>query len=233
MKLAAKSLLFGTGFVALLSFAFAAPADAHPGYKGHGHGHLPSHPPRHRPSHRPGYRPGYWGPRYPGPRYRGPRIGIGITVPLLPVGYVNLAVAGNPYHYHGGNFYRPARNGYVVVSAPLGASVLTLPGSAVQVQIGGFSYYQYGDAYYQWQPRANRYVVVPPPAGMTAGMVVASTGPVGGTTQPAYAPGQVVDVLPVGYAAEVINGVQYYRYGGHYFMPTQRDGREVYVVVQI
>ncbi|WP_160152150.1 DUF6515 family protein [Microbulbifer sp. ALW1] len=217
MKKAVKILLFSAGLVTLLSFAFAAPADAR-GYHGHGHGHGYGH--RH----------GYWGPRY-----RGPRIGfgIGVTVPVLPGGFVNLAVGGNPYYYGAGRFYRPGPGGYVVVAAPLGASVLTLPGSAVQVQIGGFTYYQYGGAYYQWQPPINRYVVVPPPAGVTTTTttVTTTTGPAPGGAM--FNPGQVVETLPTGYTAEVINGVQYYRYGGHYFMPTQRDGREVYVVVQV
>lgn len=212
MKTTAKVVLFAAGLLTLLSFAFAKPAEARGYHHGHGHHH------------------GYWGPRY-----RGPRIGIGLTVPILPAGFVNLAVGGHPYYYQGGYFYRPAPAGYVVVSAPLGASVLTLPASAVRVQIGGFTYYQYDNAYYQWQPRASRYVVVPAPAGVAT--VVSSapvpSGPVAGATQVAYNPGQVVETLPVGYTAEVINGVQYYRYGGHYFMPTQRDGREVYVVVQI
>ena len=213
MKKAVKILLFGAGLVTLLSFAFAAPpASAHGGHRGHHHGH--------------GH--GYWGPRY-----RGPRIGIGVTVPVLPGGFVNLAVGGRPYFYGGGYFYRPAPSGYVVVSAPLGASVLTLPGSAVQVQIGGFTYYQYGNAYYQWQPQVNRYVVVPPPAGVTTTTTTTTTTTSGVPSAGAYNPGQVVDTLPAGYTAEVINGVQYYRYGGSYFMPTQRDGREVYVVVQI
>lgn len=218
MNKAVKFLLFGTGLVALLSFAFAAPADAHSGHRGHHHGHGYGH----------GHRHGYWGPRY-----RGPRIGIGFTVPILPAGFVNLAVGGVPYYYHGGYYYRPAPSGYVVVNAPLGAAVLTLPASAVQVQIGGFTYYQYGSSYYQWQPHMGRYVVVPQPATVVASAAPMAAAPVVGATQPAYAPGQVVNELPVGYTAEVINGIQYYRYGGHYFMPTQRDGHEVYVVVQV
>lgn len=216
MKKALKVTIFGIGLLTLLSFAFAKPVEAHSWHRGHHHGHGHGHR-------------GYWGPRY-----RGPRFGIGFSVPILPAGFVNMAVGGHPYYYHGGHFYRPAPSGYVVVSAPLGAAVLSLPASAVQVQIGGFTYYQYGSAYYQWQPQVNRYVVVPAPAGaVVASAAPVAPGPVPGATQSSYAPGQVVDVLPVGYTAEVVNGVQYYRYGGHYFMPTQRDGQEVYVVVQI
>ncbi|WP_406828738.1 DUF6515 family protein [Microbulbifer sp. ARAS458-1] len=217
MNKTAKILALGVGVAALLSMAFAAPpASAHGGHRGHYHG--PGH--HHR---------GYWGPRY-----RGPRIGIGVTVPVLPGGYVNLNVGGRPYFYGGGAFYRPGPRGYVTVAAPLGAAVLTLPTSAVRVQVGGFTYYQYGGAYYQWQPPVNRYVVVPAPAAVTTTVTTTTTttsGPVAHGA--AYSPGQVVETLPTGYTAEVINGIQYYRYGGHYFMPTQRDGREVYVVVQV
>ncbi|MFC6981301.1 DUF6515 family protein [Microbulbifer taiwanensis] len=166
-----------------------------------------------------------------GPRYWGPRVSIGFVAPILPAGYMSLAVGNRPYYYHGGYFYRPAPSGYVVVSAPLGASVVSLPASAVQVQIGGFTYYQYGSAYYQWRPANRAYVVVPPPAG--APVAAAPAAPVGPAASSGYAPGQVLESLPTGYTAEVINGVQYYRYGSDYFMPTQRDGREVYVVVQI
>ncbi|WP_226703680.1 DUF6515 family protein [Microbulbifer elongatus] len=223
MRNTVKYLLCGVGLAALLSFAFAAPADAHSGHRGHHHGHLPAYGPRYHPR-----RHGYWGPRF-----RGPRIGIGFTVPILPAGYVNLAVGGSPYYYHGGYYYRPAPSGYVVVEAPLGAAVLTLPDSAVRIQIGGLTYYQYGPSYYQWRPQMNRYVVVPAPATVVASAPAPVAGPPVGSTQSSYAPGQVVDQLPVGYTAEVINGIQYYRYGGHYFMPSQRDGREVYVVVQV
>ncbi|WGL15679.1 DUF6515 family protein [Microbulbifer bruguierae] len=209
MKKAVKYLFFGAGLVALLSFAFAAPADARGYHHGHHHGH------------------GHWGPRF-----RGPRIGIGLSFPVLPAGFVSLGVGGVPYYYQGGHYYRPAPAGYVVVDAPLGAAVLTLPASAMQVQIGGFTYYQYGNAFYQWQPHMHRYVVVPAPAP-TMVATAAPAAPVAGATQPAYTPGQVVENLPVGYTAEIINGIQYYRYGGHYFMPTQRDGHEVYVVVQV
>ncbi|SEA43330.1 DUF6515 family protein [Microbulbifer marinus] len=217
-----KALLGALGLLALAAFAFSPPADAAPrGYERGGSGY--HHPYKHWKRH-----------HHHGPRYRrGPRISIGFVAPILPAGYISLAVGGNPYYYHGGYFYRPAPSGYVVVSAPLGASVLSLPASAVQIQIGGFTYYQYADAYYQWHPAHRAYVVVPPPAGAP----VAAPPPAGGAPvaggPSGYAPGEVLESLPPGYTAEVINGVQYYRYGNDYFMPTQRDGREVYVVVRL
>nr|WP_255771968.1 DUF6515 family protein [Microbulbifer guangxiensis] len=203
-----KFLTGALGLLALGAFAFAPPADARTAtLDRHGYGH-------HK----------HWKRHHHGHRFHGPRVSIGFTVPVLPHGYLSLAVGGRPYYYHGGHYYRHGPQGYVVVSAPLGASVVSLPASAVQVQIGGVIYHQYADAYYQWHPAQRAYVVVPPPPGAVA----APAGPAS-----SYNPGQVLDTLPPGYTAEVINGVQYYRYGDDYFMPTQRDGREVYVVVQI
>lgn len=214
-----RFLIGAIGLLALGAFAFAPPADARtPALERHGGHHH------------------HWKRHHHGPRFRGPRISVGFTVPVLPHGYLSLAVGGRPYYFHGGHFYRHGPSGYVVVSAPLGASVVSLPASAVQVQIGGAVFYQYANAYYQWHPARRAYVVVPPPAGVAA---VPAAAPIPGTPTPGgpgtspYSPGQVLDSLPTGYTAEVINGVQYYRYGNDYFMPTQRDGREVYVVVKI
>lgn len=217
------------GFVALLALAVSSPqAEARSdGYKRHGYGH--HHHPRRW------HGPRYHAPprHYYGPRYRrGPHISLGFVAATLPLGYMSLAVGGSPYYYHGGYFYRPAPSGYVVVSAPLGASVVSLPASAVRVQIGGAVYYQYADAYYQWHPANRAYVVVPAPAAAPATVTVPAPAPASDWSG-GYAPGQVVEELPTGYAAEIINGVQYYRYGGDYFLPTRQDGREVYVVVRI
>lgn len=227
-----KTLPGVLGLAALAAFAFSSPADASPrGYERGGHGY-------HRPYHRP-YRPHRYRHRHHhyGHSFWGPRLSIGFVAPILPAGFVSLGVGGHPFFYHGGYFYRPAPAGYVVVDAPLGASVVSLPASAVRIEISGITYYQYADAYYQWHLARRAYVVVPPPAGAPAEPSKGNMGPF--APMPAepgpsgYAPGEVLESLPIGYTAEVINGVQYYRYGSDYFMPTQRDGHEVYVVVHI
>ncbi|MFA0791063.1 DUF6515 family protein [Microbulbifer echini] len=215
------NLVLGAGaFIALAAFAFSPSADARGYERGDNHRH-------HHRGH-----------------YRGPRVSIGFIAATLPREHVRVAVGGRPYYYHGGHFYRHSPRGYVVVSAPLGASVVTLPASAVPVQVGGLTYYQYADSYYQWIPANRSYVVVAPPAPVA---VVPAPAPVVTVPAPApatipatpnpgpngFQPGQVVETLPTGYTAEMINGIQYYRYGGNYFMPTQRDGREVYVVVKL
>ncbi|MFS1524071.1 DUF6515 family protein [Microbulbifer sp. 2304DJ12-6] len=210
-----NSILGASAFLALATFAFAfsPSADARGYERGEDHHH-----------HRGGY-------------YRGPRVSIGFVAPALPLGHVRVAVGGRPYYYHGGHFYRHGPRGYVVVAAPLGASVVTLPASVVQVQLGGVTYYQYGNAYYQWVPATRTYVVVAPPVPAPAPVaVVPAPAPAPATPNPGpngFLPGQVVETLPTGYAAEVINGIQYYRYGGNHFLPTQRDGHEVYVVVKL
>ncbi|MFA0811437.1 DUF6515 family protein [Microbulbifer epialgicus] len=219
-------VLGASAFLALAAFAFSPSADARGYERGGDHRYHSRH------HHRGG---GY---------YRGPRVSIGFIAPVLPRNHVRVAVGGHPYYYHGGHFYRHGPRGYVVVNAPLGASVVTLPTSAVRVQVGGVTYYRYADAYYQWVPANRTYVVVAPPtpvAVVPAPVVAAPAAAPAPTTVPdtpnpgpdGFQPGQVVETLPTGYAAETINGIQYYRYGGNYFMPTQRDGREVYVVVKL
>lgn len=61
--------------------------------------------------------------------YRGhgsPGASISVILPLgtivhgLPGGYVSFNLGGDPYYYHGGNYYRPYRRGYEVISAPRG-----------------------------------------------------------------------------------------------------------------
>ena len=51
---------------------------------------------------------------------------ISVTLPLgtivhgLPGGYVSFSLGGDPYYYHGGNYYRPYQRGYRVISPPSG-----------------------------------------------------------------------------------------------------------------
>ncbi|GAA5524358.1 hypothetical protein Maes01_00915 [Microbulbifer aestuariivivens] len=208
-----KFLIVAAALAALGAFAFAPAADARtPALERHG-GHHQS-----------------WKRHHHGIPLRNPRVSVGFTIPILPRGHLSLAVGGRPYYFHGGHFYRRANSGYIAVTAPLGAAITSLPAGAVRITLGGAVYYQYADTYYQWHPARKAYQVVAAPSGLAAS-APSATAPI--TAASTYTPGQVLDTLPQGYTAEVINGIQYYRYGSDYFMPTQRDGREVYVVVQI
>ena len=70
---------------------------------------------------------------------------VGAGVRNLPVGYRRMAVAGRNYYYYDGNYYEEseseqAEDPYTVVAPPLGASIDTLPASAVQIVPGVYEY---------------------------------------------------------------------------------------------
>jgi len=78
------------------------------------------------------------------------------------LGIVALSIAGAEFLYTAGMFYRSTPAGYVVVPAPMGAVVPTLPPGYTVVYMRGMPYYYYGNAYYAAAP--NGYVVTAPPA---------------------------------------------------------------------
>jgi len=91
--------------------------------------------------------------------------GPGYFVPRLPLGYARVGVGGMNYFYSGGIFYGSAPRGYVMVGAPIGAVVHTLPPAYEVVMMGPATYYQSGAAWYSWDPGVGGYrVVSPPPA---------------------------------------------------------------------
>ena len=68
---------------------------------------------------------------------------VGAGVRNLPVGYRRMAVAGRNYYYYDGNYYEESESTedpYTVVAPPLGASIDTLPASAVQIVPGVYEY---------------------------------------------------------------------------------------------
>jgi hypothetical protein len=61
---------------------------------------------------------------------------------------VAIAVAGTTYFYGGGAFYIQQPSGFVVVPAPLGITVPTLPPGATAVTVAGNLYYLANGVYY-------------------------------------------------------------------------------------
>ena len=57
--------------------------------------------------------------------------------------------AGLNYRYRSGVFYRPYTHGYRVVSAPIGALILTLPIGYSTLSYNHQNYYHYNDVYYR------------------------------------------------------------------------------------
>lgn len=131
----------------------------------------------------------------------------GQVVRTLPVEITRIVVNGDTVYYRGGVFFRLAPAGYVVIRAPLGAPVPSLPAAAVRVSVGGSVY---------WYDRGTFYA----PATAQAGFV---------TVSPPL--GCVVPSLPTDVAAIAdINGVLYYLYAGTFYRPILADGKTVYLV---
>ncbi|MDO6564511.1 DUF6515 family protein [Amphritea sp. 1_MG-2023] len=158
------------------------------------------------------------------PLYAGPRSAPqshGHHVDHLPGAAVLMVIAGATYWVMDSLFYRKADKGYVVVEPPEGAYYERLPPGAVPIRHQGREYYRYHGTYYRWVPERKIYVVEPT-------VVEPETEQVSH-----YAAGSVLTTLPNGSNAILINGVQYFRHAGNYFLPTERSGKQVYVVVDI
>ena len=107
----------------------------------------------------------YYHPPYRLP-YRYNRFGpaFGLRLGVLPFGYSQFFIGGNPYYYYDGIYYRPySSGGYTVAAPPLGAIVKHLPTGAKVSVIDGQKYYVLGGTFYQERTIANnkiRYEVV-------------------------------------------------------------------------
>jgi hypothetical protein len=73
---------------------------------------------------------------------------------------------GGRYRFSGGNWYRWGGRDWVVVGAPLGVFVPSLPPSFTPVWWNGSPYYYANDTYYVWNDAGQQYQVVAPPQGM-------------------------------------------------------------------
>jgi hypothetical protein len=122
-------------------------------------------------------------------------------------------VQGAPYYYANGVYYQPAPSGsgYVVVQAPPGASLTSLPPAAVAVQANGQTYEYLNGIFYQgsYTPSGQYgYTVVQAPQGAT------------------------VYSLPQGAQSQLVAGAKYYTYGSTWFRAFYSGNETVYMVVQ-
>ena len=101
---------------------------------------------------------------------------IGHRIKILPRHYVRIIIGGFPYFYYTGVFYRPFESSYIVVTAPIGAFVKTLPIGFIAFTIGLSTYYHVNDAYYVWDEDKEGYRVVAEPAGATEAIKEATAG---------------------------------------------------------
>lgn len=101
---------------------------------------------------------------------------IGFRLRVLPGPYVRIMFGGFPYFYYSGVFYQSYNSGYIVVSAPIGAFVTSLPEGFIAFTIGLATYYYINDTYYTCDDRREGYVVVEKPAGADDAIASATTG---------------------------------------------------------
>jgi biotin carboxyl carrier protein len=122
-----------------------------------------------------------------------------------------VSVSSQQYHYDQGTYYvastSTGSSGYVVVQAPVGATVSTLPQGAETVTMDSTSGWYYGGAYYE--KTKDGYQVVAPVAGT------------------------VVQNLPDGGKEVKIGDQTYVQVGDTFYQPIQQDGKNMYEVVQV
>lgn len=109
----------------------------------------------------------------PGPRIHVPPPGIVVPVPVprpphrvirrsLPADVISLHVAGALFFYHLGHYYQQTNEGYVSVTAPIGARLEVLPSGCSSFRTNGRLYFNCADVYYE--PYGNGFIVVESPA---------------------------------------------------------------------
>jgi Family of unknown function (DUF6515) len=163
------------------------------------------HPPYRLPYHYPHYGPAF-----------------GLRLSILPFGYSQFFIGGNPYYYYDGIYYRSyPGGGYTVTPPPLGAMVKHLPSGAKVAVIDGQKYYVLGGTFYQERMTANnkvRYEVVGTDGVLNTTNAdaedddndAAQAPAQGNNNAPAPAEGSIVNQLPPGSTAVIISQQKYY-----------------------
>lgn len=110
---------------------------------------------RHRENHH--YQYGRWAhsPAFVRPHY-------GQIEHRIPSQHIVVRFRNHPYYYHGGLFYDLNRGSYIIVNAPVGALVPSLPLGYLSFGVGPGRYFYFGGTYYV-QSGQQYEVVAPPP----------------------------------------------------------------------
>lgn len=85
----------------------------------------------------------------------------GYRVKPLPYGASRIFHNRAEYFFYDGYFYRPSPSGYLIVDAPIGAIIASLPPLHHVVYWLGQTYFIVGNTFYRRHPRG--YIVVPDP----------------------------------------------------------------------
>jgi len=132
----------------------------------------------------------------------------GFLVATMAATAIIVSVNNQQYHYDQGVYYTSGPGGYTVVQAPVGATITTLPPNSQTVVVNETTNnYYYGGTYYE--KSGTSYKVVAPTAGT------------------------IVENLPEGGKEVKIGDQTYVKIGETYYQPIEKDGKNMYEVVQI
>jgi len=136
----------------------------------------------------------------------------------LPRPFVKVVLDNDLYYYSSGFFYRHINNRYVVVEAPLGARVNSLPSGFAQVAVDGAKFSFFEGTWFVWRPELQAYEVVANPAHQP----IQQQAPA--SPDKISLPTSWLERLPDGATAIRIDGVQYFEHAGIYYQPTVVKG---------
>lgn len=131
---------------------------------GRSHSHRNAHPARHAQKNRIQHKPqtGYRSSRpYQSTQNFKPYYKSGHQIHRLPKGYSRAYLNAKEYFFFEGFFYLPSNLGYVVVNAPIGAVISTLPRLHHILHWRNKPYFVVGNTFYRHHPKG--YIVVEDP----------------------------------------------------------------------
>ena len=132
----------------------------------------------------------------------------GFFITTLAVTAIIVSVESQQYHYDSGVYYVASNGGYTVVQAPVGATITTLPPNSQTVVVNETTNnYYYGGTYYEKGSKG--YTVVAPTAGT------------------------LVENLPEGGVETKIGDITYVKVGETFYQPIDKDGKNMYEVVEV
>ncbi|MEO9850147.1 MAG: DUF6515 family protein [Reichenbachiella sp.] len=123
--------------------------------------------------------------------------------------HVVVAHKGVDYRYVNGVFYKPRNSKFVVVGAPVGVRVRTLPVSHIRIYVRSNPFYYYNGIFYRKIVNSDEYEVVQPPVGAR------------------------VSELPEGTEMIILDGQKYFELDGYYYQEVITNSNELnYEVVR-
>jgi hypothetical protein len=70
----------------------------------------------------------------------------------MPNGFIELSHGGNRHFFHEGRFFDRHRDGFIIIGAPIGIKVPSLPASAVTLSVGGATIFAAEDNFFRRVP---------------------------------------------------------------------------------